>query len=1388
MFKKQRFHENGDKNPDLKMSKYQQYLFVFSVNFLLGLCSLCMAGAGHPQLNFTAITSMDGLSSNTVHAILKDHYGLLWFGTDDGLNKYDGTDFTIYRHDRANAASLASSDISSLHEDKAGRVWIGTIQGSLHLYNRKKDNFVRINVNESVSAITSDHSGKLWVATTTGLVFVDPATFQVTRLNRRTDVPAQIRNELILSLYEDKAGHMWIGTESGLFRYDFKTGHYRKISYEPDHASQVKTIAGDQTGHIWVGTFNGLYQLNTDGGLLRSFRYNIHDRHTISSNMIYAIAAENRETLWICTDGGLNLMHTETGKVTRYAPDMRTPFTLTNKSVRSILIDRQGIFWLGTYKGGVNKFDKNLTIFGLKRSDPYDPYGLSAPFVTSFAEKENGDLFVGTDGGGLNLFHRKTNLFTKIPIEPGNQLTTSGLAIMSLEISAGKLWIGTFQDGLFVLDITSGQYRQFTQDKNPASLGNNDVFSLTADQSGKLWVGTNGGGVNVFDPETQKFERYFDVNVPLENRMIPLNGYIRDIRQDKHGNMWIASHGTGLAIFDPRSKRSIHYDRQNSTLPSNNVLTVHEDRNGEIWIGTGGGGLAKFNAKTRSFRVFDQKAGLISGVINKILEDAQGRIWVSTDQGVSYLDEKAKRFINFTQNNGLQNNTFILGAGIRTQDNLLFFGGIQGFNYLDSRSLRQYHARTPIILKELRVGNKTITPADSAVTDEHISVAKSIHLDYKQNFTLTYAALNYSDASQTVYRYRLNGFDAEWHDAGSSRTAGYTNLNPGAYQFEVQAKNQNGNWDSPVKSIEIVVEPPFYMTVYAYLFYALALLGTLMLIRHRGIQKLKNRFRQEQLEKETERKRELDNMKIKFLTNLSHEFRTPISLILAPLDQLLTHTAANENTPHLQGIKRNARRLLNLVDQLLDFKNLQQHESQLETAQGEIISFIRETAESFHYISQAKDIGYVIESETDSLQMNFDANKIERIVLNLLSNAFKHTPRGGKVMLSLAHSGEAEKSQWLYIKVSDTGVGIPADKQEKIFERFFQNDSSTTILNQGSGIGLSIVKEFVQMHHGFIRVESMPGEGSTFTVGLPVEISGKMVTEDPVVLTGPEDQTARKIQSFETLPEPKPAAELSPDILIIEDNDEFRHYLKSSMERYYKVIEASNGLEGWQKALALHPQIIISDVSMPEMDGIQLSRKIKSDKRTAHIPIILLTASTGEEHELRGLSSGASDYLTKPFNFDILNAKINNLLLLNSLLKNTYSKQIAISRPEPQIVSGNEKLLKNILDYIDEHLANSAQLSVEKLSKQLGMSRGTLYSRLLEITGQTPIEFIKTIKLEKAALLLEKSDLNVSQISYAAGFATPNYFTKSFKAKFNMLPSEYIQARRQIKPVNSQPA
>jgi ligand-binding sensor domain-containing protein/signal transduction histidine kinase/DNA-binding response OmpR family regulator len=1335
--------------------------------------------APRSQPKFTSLTSMDGLSSNTVTAILKDSHGLMWFATEDGLNKFDGTQVKVYRANKKDPSSLKSNDISSLHQDKAGRIWVGTVEGGLHYYDRKRDAFVSLASPPNVTSITSDPTGKLWVGTTGGLITVDVKTNEVNTFTSRANVPDKLSKGLVLSILIDSRRRIWVGTDHGLYSMDIAGNNVQAVEYfqtVPEDAGphSIKSVIEDSQGHLWAGAFSGLYKLDPNGRVMESFRYQPGNGNSLSSNMVFALAREDQRHIWVCTDAGLNILDITTGLITRYSPDSRTEFSLSNKSLRSVLIDNEGICWIGTYKGGVNKYDKNLAIFGLKRSEVNDPFGLSAPFVTSFAEAGPGTLFVGTDGGGLNLYDRKTNLFRKYPINPKNKSAASGLAILTLELtSGGELWIGTFQDGLFRFNPKNGSYTQFTRGKDSSSLSNNDIFCLEEDRSGKLWIGTNGGGVQYFDPSTKRFKRYHDLAIPMDQRVIPLNGYIRDILQDSRGHIWIASHGTGIAVFDPVSQKARMLNKQTSEIPSNIVLSILEDKSGRVWVGTSGGGLALFDSGKGKFISYGENEGLASAIVNKVLEDAQGRIWVSTNQGISSFDVNQKKFTNYTTYNGIQNNTFVLGSGIRASDNTLFFGGIAGFNYFDTHSLPTGKTNPPIILKDLRIGNRNITSSDSNFIDADISVAKVINLAYQQNFSIGYAALDYTNPKQLRYRYRLLGMQSDWTETGVNNQASYTNVSPGEYVFEVQASHDGIHWGGQTTSIAVVVKPPFYLTIYAYLLYFLTPFVIVFMMRRRGIRRLKRQFEEQQKRTEVEQAQELDRLKIKFLTNLSHEFRTPISLILAPVENLLAKTQNTELHQPALAIKRNAKRLLNLVDQLLDFKNMQQQELRLVLVTRDIISFIGDTCDQFSDLSIRKGIHFKVETELDELFMDFDADKLERILFNLLSNAFKFTSQGGDVMLRIALLSESADKNWLTIAVADTGTGIDQDQQNQIFERFFQHNTNQSVLNQGSGIGLSIVREFVQLHQGEITVESQPGSGSTFTVKLPVAtdcaLRQRPATPKREIQNDPEKVSAT---ADEPLYNDNPS-----NVLVIDDNEEFRQYLKESLMPYYNVIEAGNGKEGWQKTLSHHPELVVSDVAMPEMDGIALSQKIKSDKRTKHIPIILLTASTGEQQQLEGLNSGANDYLTKPFNFDILNAKINNLILLNRLLKGVYTRHIRLTDQVPEMESGQEKLLRDILSYIEDNMSN-AQLSVENLSKHVGMSRGTLYSKVLEMSGQTPVEFIRSIKLEKAAVLLRNSDLSISQISYMTGFTAPNYFAKSFKAKFNMLPTEYKFKRK----------
>lgn len=1366
-----------------------------SVLFCVCVIVLSLQATTQEKINFTALTTKNGLSSNTVNAVLKDRFGLMWFGTDDGLDRFDGINFTVYRHNPANPSSLRANEILSLHEDKEGNLWIGTSGGSLSLYDRKKDAFINFPSGNAINAITnnvinsvcSDYRGKIWLAHYDGVNILDPATKKVSKISLAS---GSFLSKPCLFLFEDSRHFMWIGTNQGVFRYDPKTRSITQFQHSEQNPNSlpdnnITTIAEDGKGNIWIGTLNGLSMLKQ--GTDHFITYTQHDSpgKALSSNAINSIEFDG-DSLWIGTNSGLNILNTKTDAITKYGLDYRNIYGLSSTSIRYVYIDNQGIYWFGTFGGGVNRYDKNLNVFNQVRSNVFDEQGLNASFVTSFAEDKTGQIFVGTEGGGLSLFNQKTRLLKHFDIRSRREGAENYLTVLALKMSRkNQLLIGTYSEGLFIMDPASGSYKQLTKGDQSQDLNSNDIFCIEEDRKGNIWVGTNGQGVNVLNEKNEVITRYTPNPKYPNDIKLPINGYIRDIEEDKDDNIWIATYGGGIVQLQPTTGKITKYNTSNSKLPNDKVLSILEDSRGNIWAGTFGGGIALFDKHIKQFSVFSEKDGLLNNTVYQIVEDQKGLIWISTNKAISSFDLNSKKINSYDYHNGVQNNNFIPGSGLRSSSGEIFFGSFEGFNYFHPAYLKRNHTPPLVMITDLRVANHSVKPSEDGPIKEDISIAKKITLGYKQNFALSFVGLNYTSPGQNQYAYKLTGFDNDWIYIDNATTVSYTNLDPGEYVFRVKASNNDGVWNNEGVSIKIKVLPPFWRTYYAYVLYLLLVTAGVLYFRHIGIQRLKRKFaveqiksRAEQQRKEAERIHELDMLKLKFLTNLSHEFRTPISLILGPTETLLSQQKNKESFGQLHMIKRNAKRLLNLVNQLLDFRKMEEHELKLQASEGELISFVKEVCDSFKDLSERKRIDFVFKSDIDQLYTSFDHDKIERILFNVLSNAFKFTLEGGKIVLELlkTENNSDPSKLWVSMKITDTGIGIAEDKKEKIFERFFQNSTSASILNQGSGIGLSITKEFVKMHGGTIEVESEIEKGTTFQINLPFAPLAPPQTESKIAVEKASEEIELPEEEIVPLQQVNDSTEI-PSVLLVEDNEDFRFYLKDNLRLHYKVYEASDGKEGWQKTLAHHPQLVVSDISMPNMDGIALTKKIKSDKRTSHIPVVLLTALTGEEDQLKGLDTGANDYITKPFNFEVLNAKIKNLLVLNTTLKNVYSKQIKVLAPEVTIESDDEKLLTTITVHLEDNLTNP-ELSVEELSKHVGMSRSSLYNKILEITGQTPVEFIRSYKLDKAAVLLEKSDMNIAQVAYSVGFSTPNYFAKSFKTKFNMLPSEYVNKIR----------
>jgi len=1356
---------------------------IISILFLVLLTGVTTAEQG--DLNFINFSSNNGLSSNTVNSIVKDRLGFMWFATDDGLNKFDGLSFTVYSHNVLDSTSISTNQIQVVYEDPGGNLWVGTSRG-LSLYDRRKDCFYNYNISygAAILSICSDNAGRLWIGSYAGLILYDPVSRHAKHYFTDSTRPGGLLSNTITCVFRDSRGRLWAGSNTGLYLYQPGTDNFRRYSNVPADPGSIsdnviKAIAEDGDGHLWFGTLGGgLNLLQEDGMSFQRFKNSRTDIHSLSSNRIYKVVPDGAGKLWIGTEEGLNIFDPGTGKVQLVTGNDRNKYSMKGRSVCSIFIDPQGIYWIGTAQGGVNKYDKNLGFFNLVQYNPFDPRGLSSPKVTSFAEGDNGDIYVGTDGAGLNLFHRKTGLIEHLVIDESRK--GSGLAVLALERADNELWIATFQHGVYVLDTRTGRVRHFTKGDRPQDLPQDDIFCIKRDREGNTWLGSNGKGICMYDPKSGIFRRFGPVVIDGRQSRLLSNGFIRAIEEDNAGNIVIGTVGMGVAVYNPVAHTCRLLNRGSTRLPLDEAISLHVDRKGIIWAGTPSGGLCRLDMTAAKFANYSEQQGLANPVIYKILEDEAGKLWVSTNKGISCFDPERPVFKNYTSENGLQKSSFNLGSGVKVSSGELFFGGIEGFNYFLPSSLIDNKNIPVIVFTDLKIGGQSVIPGKDAAIEEPIAVAGEVRLDYKQNFSVDFVALDYTTPVEDRFMYKLNGFDRSWNQLGVSRTAVFTNLYPGNYTLEVRARNSNGAWITASATLKIYVKPPIWLTGYAYAAYIL-LIGLLLLgIRYRGIRRFKNkialeqerlRMKQmiEQERMEAERLHEFDQLKIRFLTNLSHEFRTPISLIMGPIEKLQEKEADPDKQGQLTMVKRNARRLLNLVNQLLDFRKLEEHELRLNCTEGDIVSFIKETAESFRDIAERKQIRFTLKTEPDSFYTAFDRDKIERVLFNLLGNAFKFTGKEGRVSLEIK---EAHPSKELMILISDTGIGMSADEQKRIFDRFFQGNVHASVMNQGSGIGLSITKEFVRLHGGTIGVQSESGKGSVFTVGLPLE------RIPPDVHSTVTDENGPEVAGLPAAV--KPMLVPAPDrltVLLVEDNEDFRCYMKENLSSFYKIIEAADGKDGWQKALSRHPDVIVSDISMPNMDGIELSRKIKSDKRVSHIPIILLTALTEDAYQLKGLETGASDYLTKPFSFEILNIKIRNLVLLNQRLRETYTRRLDIATPVTELQSDDEKLILTITQYIEENL-DSPDLSVEELCKHVYMSHASLYRKVLARTGETPVEFIRSVRLNKAADLLERSDMKIAEIGYAVGFTTPNYFTRAFKVKFNLSPSEYVSLKR----------
>lgn len=841
------------------------------------------------------------------------------------------------------------------------------------------------------------------------------------------------------------------------------------------------------------------------------------------------------------------------------------------------------------------------------------------------------------------------------------------------------------------------------------------------------------------------------------------NLFVRTMCRDTSGNIWIGT-VKGLNCFNPHTKQFKHFthDLTNHKSISNNIIEcIEQDSNGCLWVGTMYG-LNRYETNTESFTSYYTRDGLPRNTIKGLIGDEVGNIWLSTSQGLSKFDPKTETSTNYTVEDGLASNAFAAYSYCKLSDGYMMFGGNNGITMFHPSDIRINRVLPKVSITDFKVNNTSVTTygGDSPL-NKHISQVKELTLTHTQSvFSFDFVAMSYISQEQNEYKYMLEGFDSHWNYVKHKHTATYTNLNPGSYIFKVKASNNDGLWNDSLTSIKVNILPPMWRTWWAYSFYIILFLGLLFLVLYIRASRLSDK-----------RTHELDMLKINFFANVSHEFRTPLTLILSPLEQLLKNSQVSAETSSLKMMHRNTQRLLTLVNQLLDFQKIGSGEMKFRPSMVEVVSFVREISQSFANSSSKQNIDFIFKSNVSECYLSLDTRKTENLVLNLLSNAFKFAPDGGEVSIDIILQDSDDRS--LVINVRDNGPGIDITNHEKIFTKFFraENEGNTTLT--GSGIGLFLVKEYVELHKGSITVDSSLGEGACFIVKFPI-YDGLEFTQ--------EEQQCRIVEASDSI-EANFLGDVrrrsnKPLLLLVEDNLDFRHFLKERLSPSFKIIEAVNGVEGWEFVSKYIPDLVISDVMMPIMDGNELCAKIKADQRTSHIPVILLTAQSAEQHLLAGFESGADQFVSKPFSFSVLEYRIASLLKQRHKLQQSFSRKIDVNPSEIAVTSIDEKFVNTALQFVEKNIDNT-KLSVEDLSRELDISRVHLYRKVSAITGKSPSDFIRSIRLKRAAQLLATGKLSIAEVAYQVGFSNPKYFTKCFKAEFDMIPSAYIASKRE---------
>jgi len=1334
-------------------------------------------------------------SKSGIYTITQDQSGFMWIGTNGaGLYKYDGVNYTAYEPNSKRRNFINSNLIYATYVDARNRLWVGTDEG-LCVYNRDLDSFDTIEIQKSlkeenvisVKSIIADNSGNLYLGTLkNGLFRFNTKSRKINKV--KLSEPGTTADYLVNCLAKDKNGTIYLGTSLGLKTIDPVKNEVKTINLGAGNTLLSETIVSlyfDSKNNLWIGNgYKGLVKLDLQAKVKQAYSY------PITSKRIMSILATDSKTILCATENdGLIVVNNQGVVQKKYINSKFEPRSLSSNSVWSLFLDREKRIWLGYYNKGLGIFDKVNSKVNIIESLVGNPQSLQTNCVTGIAKDSEGKLWISMEGGGVDVYDTTTKFIKHITRSDTNfyaGLTNDNITKVFIDREQ-NIWLCSWNEGIYVLKRGSKTFINYNT-KNTPGLTSDHIMSIDEDSKGVIWIGTFATGLHYYTPSDGKFHH-------CDSRPFYVTGLtnldIRKVMADSDDGIWVGS-TTGLfrimtndySAFSVTSFRDKMSEKFKSHKSTHTINSLYEADDKEIWIGTDGAGLFSYNKKSDKLHWYNDYIHEKS--IAAIVQSNDGAIWLSGKKGLTKLDLKNMATANYSTDDGLLGNDFNNNAVLKDKNGLLYFGSYEGLNYFNPKNLVKSNKQLPVYITDFKLFNKSVLPRDkNSPLTKVISATKEITLTHDQSvFNIDFVAINYSFPAKNEFAYYLEGFEDSWNYVGDKRSATYTNLAPGNYTFKVKAAEKNGVWSKNPVELKITILPPLYKTSFAYLAYVLLLLAAVYFSNqyYQGRFKVKQLI---QLEKEKAIQIEkLNRKKLQFFTNISHEFRTPLTLILNPLADIIKNKGSElpEGVLHkLKTIQKSSDRLSRLINELMDFNQLQFDKMTLKVQQTEVVDFTKEIVGYFEEEALSRKIELVFESDKAVLKDWIDPKMFEKIVFNVISNAFKVTPDNGKIKVRLAVSDAIDTfplistggaHPFFEIIVEDTGSGLDKKDIRKIFDRFYQVNNLNKAYYGSTGIGLEVVRGFVELHKGKIEVESELGVGTTFRLIFPM--GNDFFNENEILR---EEFKKEKKISYTPVAEKtveQPYAELEKQerthtILIVEDNAELRNYLKNELKKEYKVLVAENGQVGLELALQKIPDIILTDVIMPVMNGLELCKNIKADIKTSHIPLMMLSAKAMVKDKLEGIDSGADMYLSKPFDMDILRSSLAQLINARQIMFNKLYNGITPKAKEKTTTLDNE-FIKNALNYINDNISEP-ELSVEVLAAKVFLSRSQLYRKIKTLTGVTVNEFIRNIRLEKAKELIELGNHNINEISFKVGFSSPSYFTKCYKEKYGYLPT-----------------